>query len=316
MGVGGEVAPDTNKIFMEETNMKKIVAVVLAMVMALALCTTAFAATTKTEVDSKDYTLKAYQTNADQIITSEKISIVKRDAEKTTVGSETTTKYFADTYTLAFKASENEAAAEDVLYACDASIAVYKLVKGGAVVAYLTTDEVNGENGNTGIEKIVDKYVAEKDDDDKTCGDYNDDVYMIGGKAYLANTGSNYAMLNGKAVVYGGEATDKVPHKWLEKNITFDTKGVPVSITCDSCKKTFKVVASDKIPSDYAGDTATTSLEKLANYVVLLGTTTTSTGSTTTTSPKTFDAGIAMYVGMALTSVAGSAVVIGKKKEF
>ena len=33
-------------------------------------------------------------------------------------------------------------------------------------------------------------------------------------------------------------------------------------------------------------------------------------------SPKTFDAGIAMYVGMALTSVAGSAVVIGKKKEF
>ena len=33
-------------------------------------------------------------------------------------------------------------------------------------------------------------------------------------------------------------------------------------------------------------------------------------------SPKTIDAGIAMYVGMALTSVAGSAVVIGKKKEF
>ena len=43
MGVGGEVAPDTNKIFMEETNMKKIIATVLAMVMALALCTTAFA---------------------------------------------------------------------------------------------------------------------------------------------------------------------------------------------------------------------------------------------------------------------------------
>ena len=36
----------------------------------------------------------------------------------------------------------------------------------------------------------------------------------------------------------------------------------------------------------------------------------------TNKSPKTFDAGIAMYVGMALTSVAGSALVIGKKKEF
>ena len=34
------------------------------------------------------------------------------------------------------------------------------------------------------------------------------------------------------------------------------------------------------------------------------------------TSPKTFDAGIAMYVGMSLLSVAGGAVVIGKKKEF
>ena len=41
-----------------------------------------------------------------------------------------------------------------------------------------------------------------------------------------------------------------------------------------------------------------------------------STTPNTNKSPKTFDAGIAMYVGMALTSVAGSAVVIGKKKEF
>ena len=299
--------------------MKKIIATVLAMVMALALCTTAFAATTKTEVDSKDYTLKAYGTNADQIIVSEKISIVKRDAEKTTVGSETTTKYFADAYTLSFKANEAAAVTQDTLYACDASIADYKLVKGGAIVAYLTDDDVNGADGNTGIEKIVDKYVAEKDDDDKTCGDYNDDIYMIGGKAYVANTGSNYAMLNGKAVVYGSEATDKVPHDFsVAKNVAFDTKGNPVSVTCDKCKKTFKVVEENKVPSDYAGDIqSTTNNTKLTGYVVLLGSTTTSTGSTgTTTSPKTFDAGIAMYVGMALTSVAGSAVVIGKKKEF
>ena len=41
-----------------------------------------------------------------------------------------------------------------------------------------------------------------------------------------------------------------------------------------------------------------------------------STGTNSKPSPKTFDAGIAMYVGMALTSVASSAVVIGKKKEF
>ena len=36
--------------------------------------------------------------------------------------------------------------------------------------------------------------------------------------------------------------------------------------------------------------------------------------NTTTNSPKTFDAGVAMYAGMALMSVAGSAVVIGKEE--
>ncbi len=45
-------------------------------------------------------------------------------------------------------------------------------------------------------------------------------------------------------------------------------------------------------------------------------TTTTDTKKDNVTSARTFDAGIAMYVGMSLLSVAGSAVVIGKKKEF
>ena len=37
--------------------MKKIIATVLAMVMALALCTTAFAASTTTELKAKDFSL-------------------------------------------------------------------------------------------------------------------------------------------------------------------------------------------------------------------------------------------------------------------
>ena len=45
-------------------------------------------------------------------------------------------------------------------------------------------------------------------------------------------------------------------------------------------------------------------------------TTTTDTKKDNVTSARTFDAGIAMYVGMSLLSVTGSAVVIGKKKEF
>ena len=40
------------------------------------------------------------------------------------------------------------------------------------------------------------------------------------------------------------------------------------------------------------------------------------TETTTVDSPKTFDAGIAVYAGLSLLSAAGAAVVIGKKKEF
>ena len=57
-------------------------------------------------------------------------------------------------------------------------------------------------------------------------------------------------------------------------------------------------------------------MEKVGNYYVLLGSKTTGTTNGNANSPKTFDAGVAMYAGMALMSVAGSAVVIGKKKEF
>ena len=104
--------------------MKKIIATVLAMVMALALCVTAFAATTTNSVDSKDYTLKN-MTNDDYTITKDtKVTIVKRDAEKTTIGNETTTVYFADKYTI----DSNAPVDDDTFYACDSSIAQYKLI--------------------------------------------------------------------------------------------------------------------------------------------------------------------------------------------
>ena len=61
------------------------------------------------------------------------------------------------------------------------------------------------------------------------------------------------------------------------------------------------------IPTDKAYDAVA------GVYVAYTAPTTTAGGKG---SPKTFDAGIAMYAGMALMSVAGSAVVIGKKKEF
>ena len=288
--------------------MKKIIATVLAMVMALALCTTAFAAgTTTTDVESKGYTLLDAETNDVVTIKGEKFT--KTVATENKVSG--VTYYFADVYAITTTDSNL------TLYACDSSIADYKLVKGNAVV-YLTTDKVNGPNGTEGISKVVDKKidaVAEP-----TCGEFQKDadhgmttVFVIDNETYWAG-GEEYAMLNGKAVSYGGKATSE-PHDFTKQNVTTDNKGNVVSVTCDTCKKSFKVV--DSIPASYLGTVATDDGAKLEGLFILTGEAY-AAGSTTdtTTSPKTFDAGIAMYVGMALTSVAGSAVVIGKKKEF
>ena len=283
--------------------MKKIVATVLAMVMALALCTTAFAATTNTEVDKTGYSLMDMN-NKEVTMTADKFTKTVTDAKVVTSGSKTTTTYYADAYVID----------SVTYYACDAAIATHKLVKGTTVVFLTTTDL------SVGTDKVATAYVEAKDAADRKCGDVENDAYTIDGKNYVAG-GTNLAVLNGKFVTYGAEVTT-VGHKF-DKGVTkttgyftTDTKGVVNSVKCENCEKFFSVVKS--VDKNYTGSVVATSIDNVPMYI-LTGTSvaTPANGTTgTTTSPKTFDAGIAMYVGMALTSVAGSAVVIGKKKEF
>ena len=288
--------------------MKKIIATVLAMVMALALCTTAFAAgTTTTDVESKGYSLLDATDNS--VITIKGDKFTKTVATENKVSG--VTYYFADVYAITIGTDTSATN----FYACDSSIATRKLVKGSEVV-YLTTVNVNGTDG---ISKIVDKKIDAVDT--AKCDEFQKatdktTVFVIDNETYWAG-GDKYAMLNGKAVSYGEGATAK-PHTFAN-NKTTDTKGNIVAVTCEKCEKTFKAV--ETIPAAYLGTVAKDENGRIVKfedkYFILLdeqyaaGTTT-----NTTTSPKTFDAGIAMYVGMALTSVAGSAVVIGKKKEF
>ena len=70
------------------------------------------------------------------------------------------------------------------------------------------------------------------------------------------------------------------------------------------------------MPSGYKAtknDDGTWTVTKIS-YYYYPSTSDTTTSTTTKGSPKTFDAGIALYVGMALTSAAGVAFV-GKKRE-
>ena len=293
--------------------MKKIIATVLAMVMALALCTTAFAAETKDTVDFKGYTLKDATSNTTvEIADTAKMTITKTDAKVVKEGDKTTTYYYADKY---------EIEGQTAMYACDASIADCKLIdKAGKIVYLSKSTKLAGE-----ITDVVAKMVEGKGDDAKGT-DYVKDVYIIDGKAYEVG-GDKVAMFNGLAVLYGDKADvkgytlvndDNTPA--AKTKLTYNAKGEVTGITAAEGDKTFEVVK--KVPTSYTGDTKELKIAKADGkydtYYILLGNTVTPSGSTTgtTTSPKTFDAGIAMYVGMALTSVAGSAVVIGKKKEF
>lgn len=282
--------------------MKKIIATVLAMVMALALCVTAFAANTSETVDSKDYDMKHMDNTPYTIQADSKITIMKTDAVKETVNGKTTTTYFADIYVIN----------DTDFYACDSSIAEYKLIKAGKVVAYLSTNSAL----NHGTSDVVTKTIEAKETKDQTCGDYTVDVFMIDGKAYKVG-GDKVAMLNGLAVTYGEKQT-AILHKvdWTDKDNkatpSYNAKGEVVSVKC-ACGTSFEVVK--KVAGTYTGDVQKV-IDKDVTYYVLLGSKNPTNPTTPNGSPKTFDAGIAMYAGMALMSVAGSAVVIGKKKEF
>ena len=322
--------------------MKKIIATVLAMVMALALCTTAFAASaTFGSVESKSvdltgakfYKLGDASTGNMTAVTDEVTAVLKTTHGKD-VSAKGVSTYYADKYTLTVTADSANGAVHMVAgdyYAVAKDYADFMMVLGGTKV-YVKSNISNALSTSLFITKTIDKAAT------PTCGDCvvnNAADPLVGAKvwvsdeddAYLAadDTTSVWAIFNGEFIMVGAAvaATNVVAHNFKAANVTYkgtDAAGhaIPVSIKCPTCNKTFNVVKdkdNEWKNGDYVVGTAT---DVGTNYYIVLtnGSTTPSTGTTTTTSPKTFDAGIAMYVGMALTSVAGSAVVIGKKKEF
>ena len=284
--------------------MKKIIATVLAMVMALALCTTAFAASVTTgfikatDADSKDATPESVQLN-----------YVKNTDPKTTNGKTAYGTYAH--YEVTGTTTSGDFIVVNSL--AEATHVLYKEVEGKNVVMYLAEVPANAY------------YVAGKvyNDFADACGKYDKPASYdatktyytceVNGTEYLAvadsENGDYLLVVDGKVVVVKDVATEatKVSHV----AIPTVKDGKITGYTCSKCK-----LAAVEAPN-YASipETGTALGTGYGNWYwpAAASSTTTTTG---TTSPKTFDAGIAMYVGMALTSVAGSAVVIGKKKEF
>ena len=310
--------------------MKKIIATVLAMVMALALCTTAFAdapiSKTETIPNEANY-VKVVDNAADDGIT------VAPHYAKT--GVDLTTAY--DVYV---KSGSDYVLATDSM--AEKYRAGYKTLN---LAPYATAVSATCADAGYKVALYQDKtgsYYAKKADvtafNDANPNNKIDltgtTVVFIGAK--FENVEAFYTITEAAVKTSAGHILYKTSEVWGKNDVTV--------YACAICGGKY-IVKDSSIHSDDAVDSlakisygpftqpekasakavlngkgidvnkAFTPDDPTVLYTVTAGSNAT-TPSTTKPSPKTFDAGIAMYVGMALTSVAGSAVVIGKKKEF
>ena len=302
--------------------MKKIIATVLAMVMALALCTTAFATpavgdyvkepevtASNTAAGHPAYYKKVASVDGSGVATFDGEVYVKSGDDYKMVDEVLATKYTQGYYTInvALYANAKAASCSDDGY----KVALYQDAAGALYAKMADVDAYNTANPTSKITATTVKvFLGAKFDD---------------AVAY-------YKLTKADVKIAGGHALYKTSEVWGKNDVTVYAcavcggkyvikADVNSSDAVDSLAKiSYGPVTAGDVKSvlNGKGIDVTKAYEPTTATVMYTLTAGSTTGTTTNTkpSPKTFDAGIAMYVGMALTSVAGSAVVIGKKKEF
>ena len=319
--------------------MKKIVALVLSLVMALSLCTVAFADGYDIEV-----TKKGEHTKYDELK-----SVAQTDTVLPHYEGKANGEWFVET------------ADPDVYDSASNFIVTYQ--RDGKIVYLLRVEKDDMKVNALKADAVAEhKYVGCGDNNakaPKNCyKDVKDKHYWV---KCDANDATAYVTVDGKydnviavrvALVFGetyqdgtywGADAEVIPAGHLmvlvKKNIEYKTStdGKIVKdvneYKCYFCNRTFygsnyqysTPETADVYSSEYAKQLVNAGFVNVADGVILgdvayYWTTDKDNGTKTdnkgVNSAKTFDAGVAMYVGMSLLSVAGGAVVIGKKKEF
>ena len=309
--------------------MKKIIATVLAMVMALALCTVAFAGAITEKADVVN------PSNEDTIASTVTWNNTKKDL--TAVVAQGHDTYWTATGNLYYVWNKDSGKFIQITDAQQAIIAAgytdTKVIVKEIAAAATCEDDGYNVTVYTNLDENA-KYVKVDDVDAFNKKQTVESDKMVYDEDSIVYFGTSYTNAIAYLDVNAVEGNDlPAGHILVKDGTTYGTAKADV-YKCALCGGRFVTVLNSEtgsLKSEYyaANNTAAVAAYAAKNGIVsskLVKTATTlytvEAGKTTTpstdknTSPKTFDAGIAMYVGMALTSVAGSAVVIGKKKEF
>ena len=316
--------------------MKKIVALVLSLVMALSLCTVAFADGYDIEV-----TKKGEHTKYDELK-----SVAQTDTVLPHYEGKANGEWFVET------------ADPDVYDSASNFIVTYQ--RDGKIVYLLRVEKDDLKVNALKADAVAEhKYVGCGDNNAKAPKDCYKDVknsnYWIKSDAddavaYVTVDGDyDNVVAVRAATVFGKDGnwdrnSEVVPSGHLmvlvKKNVEYKNSADGKIVKdvneykCYFCNRTFygsnyqysTPETADVYSSEYAKQLVNAGFVNVADGVILgdvayYWTTDKDNGTKANdnkgvNSAKTFDAGVAMYVGMSLLSVAGGAVVIGKKKEF
>ena len=306
--------------------MKKIVALVLSLVMVLGLATTAFAAVPlwtlgngNSEFDSFDYDNTKTAGNL-------KVTYVKANAPVYDANGNCT-KYGNIAYYMihdkqgAFKGSY--VLSETWVEGCVALKAANEKIDIGDAAVHQSA----GEAVYFMVPIYASQYIvagAKFADWGTTCGTYADpkddltyakytyakaEVVQAYNKAVDSTDAVPAANILIDGVVYtmNDAVATKIAHDWVASKINTES-GKVEQYTCSICKVVGTVVASSFVaPKD------ATLVELGGGTLIYYYPGVTTVGGDKVESAQTFDAGIAMYVGMSVMAAAGSAVVLKKK---
>ena len=305
--------------------MKKIVALVLSLVMVLGLATTAFAA-------ANEYDMYAATSSMNAMLALGKPTYTNQTFEE--VAANTNLDGSGNVAYLVNKDAANPAGAPSywVKTATPTTESFAVTYEGKTDVLFYVDKTKVQDKGifyYAGSATAFDKFSTFDKCGYATVTPGADDVYFQTAAsaalnvAYLAaaTTGtvqtSNY-LLDGEVVTIANSTGVKVvDHHFVANNYVYDTAkkvNVPTSALCTYCLETSSVIYKDgKVPAGtayyelYEGNATT-------GYSVVVAAAAPSTpAGDKVESAETFDAGIAMYVGMSVMAAAGSAVVLKKK---